>query len=542
MGEYNYLENSYYPHHGPSKYSYTSDFGKDNNRDKTAAQAEANTKYFGLATKTGQKAKILLNLQILIDGARQAEMKFLADSGIDLTDGDNAKAIFKNFNLILNSQQLFQRNLDMLKQLSEGVDNKLVDPSKFLHTYILQGINEYVRQTNFNIHKAAAPQLQQILNQIMDYAVEKTYEQFIEVIDNNNNLKFLTNQNQIGNQERNYAMQEMLDTIRKLQGTGLFGKFASAFKIEEKLLEATDPITGKVDRPKITSYTYGQGGTPLELITTVIGTEMAKIHQSTFNGFMGLTIDGEMTGGANYNQQKGDTIIGFARGQINFSNMQKVFEKHKSGKGSTRVQNIEAFAEYLANFTQDIEHLLVISDKNAGITASFEGARAQEKMPLNHVHSMLTLFGVPQVGELIDYLANSGTEMIQGEINSQIRTALMSYVAYFLFDHVELKGTVKTGANVVNIMNISGTYIPLSVYLEGVYKSLAARLNNISRQSSGAANLVEVTVSLKGEPPIGEKWTVGTWQGFRETREKSSSLEYKVMMDIADFITGLMAS
>ena len=126
--------------------------------------------------------------------------------------------------------------------------------------------------------------------------------------------------------------------------------------------------------------------------------------------------------------------------------------------------------------------------------------------------------------------------MIQKNVNEPVRTALASYIAYFLFDHVEISGTIKTGVNVVNIINLSGTYIPLSVYLEGVYRSLEARLSNTA---GTANNLVSVSISLNGAAPEW-KWTAGLWQGFRETREQSSTIEYRVMKDIASFITGLM--
>ena len=174
----NYMDNSFYPHHGPNKYSYTSAFGASNNREKTASQAKANTAYSGLATKAGNKFKILFNLKTLIDGARQAEMNFLAESGIDLTNSNNAQSIFKNFNLILNSQQLFERNLKILEQIANGSNNKLIDPTKFFHTYLSQGINEFMK--GFNIHQATDIQVQDKVNKIMDYAVEKTFEKFQE--------------------------------------------------------------------------------------------------------------------------------------------------------------------------------------------------------------------------------------------------------------------------------------------------------------------------------------------------------------------------
>lgn len=534
----NYMDNSFYPHHGPNKYSYTSAFGASNNREKTASQAKANTAYSGLATKAGNKFKILFNLKTLIDGARQAEMNFLAESGIDLTNSNNAQSIFKNFNLILNSQQLFERNLKILEQIANGSNNKLIDPTKFFHTYLSQGINEFMK--GFNIHQATDVQVQDKVNKIMDYAVEKTFEKFQEVIDKDGNIKALEGEDADGRKQYQ-AMTEMINLIRQLKGTGLFGKFASAFNLEDLLRSSTNKKTGHFTKPKITSQKYGSGGTPLELITSTLGAEFAKIHQNINGGFINLNITGTLTGGSNFNEQKGDTIIAYAVGKADLSDMERIFKEHKKDGGSTRIQNVKAFAEYLDQVSDSIKHLLVISDKNSFISAKFEGAHAQEKMPLHYARGMLSQFGVPGVAGLIDYLANAGPGMIQGDAAPQVRTALMSYIAYFLFDHVEISGTIRTGPNVVNIMNLSGTYIPLSVYLEGVYKSLEARLNSLTGSSSaGTDSLVSLTLSLKGDAPIGSAWTASLWQDFRETRETSSTIEYKIMMDIASFITGLM--
>ena len=156
-------------------------------------------------------------------------------------------------------------------------------------------------------------------------------------------------------------------------------------------------------------------------------------------------------------------------------------------------------------------------------------------MSLQNAHSMLSLFGVSGIDGLINYLANCGTGMIQGEeATTQVRLTLASYIAYFLFDHIQIRGQI-SGPNVVNILNISGNYVPLSVFLEGVYKSLELRLNN----HRGLNYLVKVELEFGGSSPS-SIWSEASWKEFREGREQKSYISYHIMMDIADFITGLM--
>lgn len=534
-------KSSYYPHGGPSKYSYTSSFGDDNNRGKTAAQAKMNTNYAAIATKAGNKFKILFNLKLLINGARDAELKFLAATGIDVTSA-SAKDIFLNINTILNSQDLLKRNLDMFEQLSRGVNNELIDPSKFFFSYLQEAFEKTDIAKNFNIRKPTGKQLEQFGNEVIGYALEQTYTRFKELIDENGNIRYYKGAtDSIGpnERERSSQMGEMIKAIQKLRELGAFGKYTSLLNIDTLLKESQNKRTGKIIRkPKISKNSFNSGGTPLEVINAEVAAAFASLHTTIKSGDFTLEVSSAQTGSSSFNQQKGDVMLGYSKHSIDFSEMEKIFQNHKSDDSSVRSQNVDALREYLQTVGKEIEHLLVISDKNYTIDANWSGFSAQEKMTLANAGPMLERFGVPQVTELIDYLANCGSEMIQGEVNGQVRIALASYIAYFLFDHVEIQGTVSVATNVVNIINLNNTYIPLSVYLEGVYESLERNLNDLQNEEDG---LVQVNLNMAGAgaKPSSE-WTVGVWREYRSYQEKNSTIAYKVMKDISSYITNLM--
>lgn len=512
---------TFFPHDEPSKYAYTSDFYDVS--EKAGRQAFWNTQYYASIQYGTTNFKILDNLQTLIDGARQAELSFLADTGVDITNGDNAKKIFENMNLILNSQKLFERNKQLMQQFTKNKNVELKDPSKFFFTYLKQGIEKYAIEKHFNVKKAAGPQLKQVLDQIMGYALEHTYSMYI------------TTQKGESEQQVQAAMQEMVQAIQNLQNTGVFSQYADLFKLKDKLLEGADKKGIVVSKPKMTIGSFDKGGTPLELVTSVVTAEMAKINCINQSSDFSLQITGGETGSSAFNEQKGDSMLAFATGEIDFSQMQQIFEKHKKDDGSTRLQNINAFQEFLDKFGDKIKHLVVISDKNYTINANWRGFHAQEPMTLENAEAMLGKFDVPNIQELIDYLANCGPDMIQGDVTSQVETEIASYIGYFLFDHLEITGSPTSATNVVNVINLGNTYIPLSVYLEGVYNSLSAHLNGMTSD-----NLVEVTISLDGNTTAPSKWTEDIWNEFRSDREKSSTLAYKVMQDIAQYVTELI--
>ena len=265
------------------------------------------------------------------------------------------------------------------------------------------------------------------------------------------------------------------------------------------------------------------GGNALELITSVVAAEIGNIN---IKG-SGLTITGVHTG--QMNQMKADTMLFVGRGDINPNDYMQYVRK----TGSVRMENVTAIQQYLADLEKNIEHVIMISDKNYSITANFGGINAQEKMSLANAGPMLMKFGVGNVDALINYLANCGPSMVQGDaVDGQIRTMLQSYIGYFLFDHLSIQASgPPPGPNVVNLMNVSGMYIPLSVYLEGLY-------NSIQEAIGSPSSLVSVTISLGGQTEQ-SVWTAGTWQAFRQSHETQSFISYRILRGLANFITGL---
>ena len=83
----------------------------------------------------------------------------------------------------------------------------------------------------------------------------------------------------------------------------------------------------------------------------------------------------------------------------------------------------------------------------------------------------------------------------------------------------------------VNLLNVSGIYIPLSTYLEGLY-------NSIQDATANPSSLVHVTISLGGETEQ-SNWTAASWGEFRQSHEVESFISYRILKGIADFISGL---
>ena len=528
---------SFYPHGKPGVYSYTKHFlevGHD-----TEEAAVANTKYPGI--DGGEKAvtnRALDNLQVLINAARNAELAFLSDTGINLQD-PNASSILRNINQIFNSKGTFERGMKYMKSMtSSGKDiqkNEMYrDVTRYFGTYLNQILKEELKKfLTADIVEMNPAAIQNLINDIIGDALVRTYERVKDLVDKDNGKiqgKFGKNHT-VENREEVQAVQDMISVIQTLQKSGAFKEYGHLFGLTtESLME----ITNRKDRRyslnlKKGKFTGAQvdanfGGNILELITSVIAAEIGNINIAG----SGLTITGVHTG--QMNQMKADTMLFVGRGEVNPSDYLELVDKQSFD--SVRMQNVDAMDQYLKKLDENLRHVIMISDKNYSITANFGGINAQEKMNIGAAMGMLNQFGVGNTVELLNYLANCGPSMVQGDVNGEVRTELQTLIGYFLFDHLQIQvnGT-PPGPNVVNLLNVSGIYIPLSVYLEGVYNSIKSALGSPS-------SFVSVTISLGGETDE-SNWTAANWVSFRHSHDTESFISYRILSGITEFLSGL---
>ncbi len=528
---------SFYPHGKPACYAYTNNFlvvGHD-----VAGVSYANTLYPGLygSRRMSVTNKALANLQTIINMARAAELAFLKDTGINL-ENPNASNIFHKINEILNSRYTFERGLQYMKNIANSDKDTAKqiykDASQYFGECLKKALKIHLKKyLKKDIVKMNSGQIATLINNIIGEALQMTYKQVQDYINQDTNSSKKAGNNNFKtaeNKKEKQIINDMIQIIQKLQESGAFQNYGYLFNLNiETLKQMTDRKDRrykiKLDKKKYSNARVNANfsGNALELITSIIAAEIGNINIAN----SGLTIKGVHTG--QMNQMKADTMLFVAKGEINLGDYLKYVD---SNFDSVRIQNIDAMNKYLKSLENNLKHVIMINDKNYTIKANFGGVNTQEKMNLENAGMMLSQFGVGQVTELINYLANCGPGMVQGSVNGEIRTELQTLIGYFLFDHLQIKiGKSKSGPNVVNLLNVSGMYIPLSTYLEGVYKSIQNAMSNPS-------SFVSVTISLGGETEQSE-WTAATWEEFRRSHETESFISYRILKDIASFISSL---
>lgn len=534
----NLMSGDFYPHGKPGIYSYTKHFVV-NYGGKTAYKAVENTKYPGLdGFDKGIIIKALWNLESLIQGARNAELAFIRDTGIDLNNPNNAGDIFRTINKIFNSKQTFERGIKYMKSLADakaGEKDKMYrDVTRYFSYYLGENVKKKITEIGEDVILKMTPkQIEQVINDIIGDALVMSYKQVKDFVGSNGKIQGKFGKNHAVNEkdsdmEEVTAITDMITTIESLRDSGAFSKFGYLFGMDlDKMTQNGNQnfLELKNKNYNYTKVSANYGGNALELITSTVATKIANMNIAS----SGLTITGVHTG--QDNEMKADTLLFVSKSNIDPANYMKYVDTEGFG-GSVRRQNIYALERYLIDLNKNVEHVIAISDKNYSIKSSFSGIAAQEKMSLQNAGAMLEQFGVDHVPELITYLANCGEAMVQGPMADSVRTELQSYIGYFLFDNlqVEINGA-RPKPNVVNLMNVSGIYIPLSVYLEGLY-------NSIKDVAANPSSFVNVTVKLEG--PIEQSiWTEDTWEQFRDDHETQSFISYRILKNLAEFITNL---
>ena len=235
-------------------------------------------------------------------------------------------------------------------------------------------------------------------------------------------------------------------------------------------------------------------------------------------------------------QMKPDNLlsIGFA------IDLETFFER----QGTTRERNIAGFKALYEklNTSKEQGYLVEISDKSYNLLSeSFQtkGFSAQDTT-LENFQKVLDKMGVQQkkLNDIMFALSNYGTDLI-GNIDEadQACRYLATLIAYFVFDDINFDVDKSPNIKAVHIFNLNGIYVPLSVFLESLYKALK------SEQKDGYKDFVTVTLTdmpLNTEKKQYPVITKQDWYNLKIARMKQEkAIHFGFLRAFQDFIKDL---
>ena len=514
---------SYYPHGGPAEFSYTSDFY--DKFKKTGIQAYHNINARSLEFDTGfrQSSAAIVSLDIMIKAARDSEKAFLARHGFQNKATDNWSDLITGMNLIFSKEGIFKRNIQLIQQVATKESNYYQDITGFFSGYVQTAARDYFRQNGLEVEIN-----EELMRIILQKAIKKM-SQATDYIDENGRLKTAATKEEKESLEAVRAFGEVLDLINVFQDNYFFQSVKNLLDLEN-FLEATKEKMlynqDKKKRSKLPTIKTTMKGYAKGTIQELVEATVTPMLLSGLPNVSGPGFTSSHTGG---NLGKADVILSSVTGTVDWNRLNKNGDKEER---SVRINMIEACQDIYKDLHEMEGEIVMISDKNYFINDKFKsrgGFEAQSNTTLENLNKLLDKVNAPfNIDNLIDYLANTGKDMIMGEPKDNVLRGIATQIGHFLFDDLAITD-VPNNVNIIHVFNLSGIYMPLSVYLEATKHGILAT----QKDMEGFVKIGYHSGGTEQELP----WTLGSFIHFREGRMTKSTISIHFMKNFVDFLT-----
>lgn len=547
MGAQNYLHLnnvSYFPGDAPTYFSYTLDFATGGRRHNEGMIHVAGTVWKKL---NGQRLdyhrgvldnpEVIIHLRALAQSAKDAEIGFLQKYGITI-NGNNWGDLIKAFTILYTSEDVFEKNLQILTQVSKGQTEIYHYFTTHFGGYLRQAVDELV--PNSGLAKGTTAMdvgMKKLMYDIIELALKKMF--------NMTDAKFYNGYIETNWRNRDKAiegsMAEELQALKSLEG--LISQFKNmqflsglneVWDLENLVLDMINGTNNAKTKVVYDVHTSGKKGTVQEYFEQVFGKAVA-------NQFNGLTV-GSGNAWIVFGAKNGGTESG-TKSDVTMTNVGaqaaadlKLVDDQGMAR-SNRVNSIKNYRAWFKKWHQAQGDIVFISDKNYQIKSNFKGFAAQDKVTLRNLQALLLEVGTmggKNIVSLIDFLANCGKDMLLGAQQGQVMDSIATQIGNFLFDDLEITGEVSSGINRVHLLNLSGFYVPLSVYLEGL-------INAITETREEMKGFVNISFHAAGAEGAASPWTSkADFNIFRDIQLDNSYVDVHFMKNFANFITSHM--
>lgn len=542
---------SFFPSHAPIWWSYTSAFNGDgeHNQGFTTVGDIVKTKLEGKSGnrmssyKQGWKNSNLINqIKVIQNAAEKEEQAFLRKYQINIAPNEWGRLI-EFFTVAFSSEESFNRNLQLLKQVQDGESPIYHDFTAFLSGYVQKAARDIIdKHKNELVNKTLEEVLPNINDQIIELALNRMFKMTDLKLSNGYIETHSQKQKKLQGEEIQ-AYQYLIKQIKIFMNSPFKKLVIADLGLTEQFLKDTVAVKlqnqgkrgGKLDKLPVLKSSIKNGnvrGSVREHFSKIFleqATEQwnMKIGNDTFWTTIEVGKRGAKT------DVLGHKLQASATGYIPDISLLYSTAGSNDSKRVNAIDNAEQFFQTLKEAEGEI---VFVSDKNYQITQGFEGYSIQDGVKLKNLTALLQKVGYQggDLEQLFEYLSNCGTNMLLSPAAaSNVLTEVATYVGHFLFDDLTITGGIG-GVNRVHLLDLSGFYMPLSVYMGAL---LQAAETAQERSAADMDGFVHITFHGKGKPPQEKGWSgKGDFDKFRETRLEESELEFKIMQDITDFI------
>jgi hypothetical protein len=388
----------------------------------------------------------------------------LTNLSIDLDNYnlEAGKIIMEDFNTVLNFKDVYERNLARIKAQSgqityatslgsqiKSMFNQAAQHTGELYPIIEEFIYRYVNGNNPSFEQLKEDILNAILLKMMSSATftggkDTPFEEMAAELEKfpkwkDELLKAIWD---------NYKLESVLESIKEslrttIDANKILGKAQS---------KVSEVITGKLG-----SGNTAQLGYMGEMLSNVAAG--LKLDIAGNDGLLSMNIHGVANTGATGIKSDNTFTIG-----INVDEITNIIESVSGTNREKNLQKAELVQQHLGNLEEGF--LIYSNVKNYSVGKNFEGFSSGSDISLRTFTTLLKAAYVKssQLTQAIMQLIPGAIGA--GEIDNNVSTLIANEIALFLFDDFEVIGKETGGAQTIHLLDLSGTYVPLSIFLQ----------------------------------------------------------------------------
>lgn len=542
-GSSGYLQTGprYFPSHAPTWFSYTLDFamgGSYYNHGMMKVGQIAQNKLTGARVDYHRtildNPQVIDHLQVLASAAKKAELDFLNKYQINIP-GNDWGGLIKAFTLLFSSQSAMEQNLRLIEQtLHRGLkkDNRYI----YFVTHFGSNVQTAAREVvaEYISTNTTMKDFDKILDRVIEIALNKTFKQKTYV-----DSAGVIHTNDVTDEDKNsmQADQAYIDFLKQIQQFKNNPYFKNTvlelLGVDKEFLKKTRKAQkGKYKQPTVKdAYRNGNIKGTIGEVFEVTFAQLAtqNLVGSVENGDFGVAWHTAWTGGSGVKADVMSHNISVEKEIVNIDGLATQTGEDDSNRANT----IKNYRDWFNKMHDAYGDIIFISDKNYQIKSGFKGFEAQGKVTLNNLQALLAELGTmggTNIRNLIDYLANCGEDMLlTNHADYEVLNSVAMQIGNFLFDDLEVTGSANI--NRIHLLNLSGFYMPLSVYLEGL-------INAVQTTREEIRSFVSVSFHPAGASGAASPWSgEEDFEAFRELQLNESYIDVHFMRNFAQFIT-----
>lgn len=542
---------NFFPSHAPIWWSYTSAFNGDSEHNqgfatvgeivKTKLEGKDGTRMSSYR-QGWQNSNLINQIKAIQKAAEKEEQAFLHKYKISIAPNQWGTLI-EFFTVAFSSEESFKRNLQLLKQVRDGESPIYHDFTAYLSGYVQKAARDIIDKHKEELIDRP---LNEVLPNVNDQIIELALNRMFKMTDlrlSNGYIETHSQKQKSLQGEEIQAFQYLIQEIKMFMNSPFKQLVIDDLGLTQQFLEDTVAAKlqnrgrkgGKLNKLPVLKSSITNGnvrGSVREHFVTVFASQAAeKLNMQIGNNTLWAIIEVGKQGAKP--DVLGHNLQATATGHI--PDISLLFSTAGSDDSNrvNAINNSETFFKHLRDAEGDI---IFVSDKNYQITQGFEGYSVQRNIKLKNLAALLQKVGYQggDLEQLFAYLSNCGQKMLLSPADaSGVLTEVATYVGHFLFDDLTITGGI-SGVNRVHLLDLSGFYMPLSVYMGALLQAAETAQERTAKDMDG---FVHLAFTGKGNPPQEKGWSgKGDFDTFRNTRLAESEVEVKIMQDITEFI------